>query len=166
MEVFYYMVFGILSAVVAALELSKSNKDRINTSQPFNSFKNNYLLVYSLMMGKPIADPTLPLLFFVYAFAFVHVFVLQFQLHLLQFNHCLRLVMWRLIRSECNNLLELRCFFVLLDLRFLALVMFALGIFGLFWCGWSIGSSYKLRAIICLVTDKMKKHLIELDPPV
>lgn len=93
MEVFYYMVFGILSAVVAALELSKSNKDRINTSQPFNSFKNNYLLVYSLMMGKPIADPTLPLLFFVYAFAFVHVFVLQFQLHLLQFNHCLRLVM-------------------------------------------------------------------------
>ncbi|MED6109364.1 hypothetical protein PIB30_032844 [Stylosanthes scabra] len=51
MEVFYYMVFGVLAAVVAALELSKSNKDRINTSSAFNSFKNNYLLVYSLMMA-------------------------------------------------------------------------------------------------------------------
>lgn len=52
MEIFYYMVFGGLSAVVAALELSKSNKDRVNTSSAFNSFKNNYLLVYSLMMGR------------------------------------------------------------------------------------------------------------------
>ncbi|KAE9451743.1 hypothetical protein C3L33_16337, partial [Rhododendron williamsianum] len=69
MEVFYYLVFGFLAAVVAGLELSKNNKDRINTSQPFNSFKNSYLLVYSLMMGKPIADPTLPMSLFVYAFA-------------------------------------------------------------------------------------------------
>lgn len=51
MEVFYYVVFGVLGLVVAALELSKNNKDRINTSSAFNSFKNNYLLVYSLMMG-------------------------------------------------------------------------------------------------------------------
>ncbi|CAB4302080.1 unnamed protein product [Prunus armeniaca] len=51
MEVFYYMVFGILGVVVAATELSKSNKDRINTSSTFNSFKNNYLFVYSLMMA-------------------------------------------------------------------------------------------------------------------
>lgn len=51
MELFYYLVFGGLAAVVAVLELSKNNKDRIVTSQPFNSFKNNYLLVYSLMMG-------------------------------------------------------------------------------------------------------------------
>lgn len=51
MEVFYYLVFGVLGLVVAALELSKNNKDRINTSSAFNSFKNNYLLVYSLMMG-------------------------------------------------------------------------------------------------------------------
>lgn len=51
MEMFFYLVFGALGAVVAALELSKSNKDRINTSSAFNSFKNNYLLVYSLMMG-------------------------------------------------------------------------------------------------------------------
>lgn len=52
MEVFYYLVFGALGAVVAALELSKGNKDRVNTTTAFNSFKNNYLLVYSLMMGK------------------------------------------------------------------------------------------------------------------
>ncbi|GFY83402.1 major facilitator superfamily protein [Actinidia rufa] len=51
MELFYYMVFGFLGAVVATVELSKSNKDRINTPQAFNSFKNNYLLVYSLMMA-------------------------------------------------------------------------------------------------------------------
>ncbi|THF97941.1 hypothetical protein TEA_015184 [Camellia sinensis var. sinensis] len=52
MEMFYYLVFGALAAIVAVLELSKNNKDRINTSQAFNSFKNNYLLVYSLMMGN------------------------------------------------------------------------------------------------------------------
>lgn len=51
MEMFYYLVFGGLGVVVAAMELSKSNKDRINTSPAFSSFKNNYLLVYSLMMG-------------------------------------------------------------------------------------------------------------------
>ncbi|CAH2048400.1 unnamed protein product [Thlaspi arvense] len=50
MEIFYFVVFGGLAAIVAGLELSKSNKDRINTSSAFNSFKNNYLLVYSLMM--------------------------------------------------------------------------------------------------------------------
>lgn len=52
MELFYYMVFGVLAAVVAVLEFSKNNKDRINTSSAFNSFKNNYVLVYSLMMGR------------------------------------------------------------------------------------------------------------------
>ncbi|KVI10213.1 Major facilitator superfamily domain, general substrate transporter [Cynara cardunculus var. scolymus] len=51
MEVFYYMVFGGLGLIVAALELSKNNKDRVTTSQAFTSFKNNYLLVYSLMMA-------------------------------------------------------------------------------------------------------------------
>jgi membrane protein insertase Oxa1/YidC/SpoIIIJ len=58
MEIFYYLVFGVLGLVVAALELSKNNKDRINTSSAFNSFKNNYLLVYSLMMGT-MAFPSL-----------------------------------------------------------------------------------------------------------
>jgi hypothetical protein len=45
------MVFGGLAAVVATLELSKTSRDRINTSSAFSSFKNNYLVVYSLMMG-------------------------------------------------------------------------------------------------------------------
>ncbi|XP_078166874.1 uncharacterized protein LOC144561694 [Carex rostrata] len=51
MEVFYFIVFGGLAAVVATLELSKSSKDRVNTTSAFNSFKNNYLVVYSLMMA-------------------------------------------------------------------------------------------------------------------
>jgi hypothetical protein len=50
MEVFYYLVFGALSAVVAGLELGKSGKDRVATPTAFNAFKNNYVLVYSLMM--------------------------------------------------------------------------------------------------------------------
>lgn len=53
MEVFYYLVFGALAAIVAALELGKSGKDRVATSPAFNSFKNNYILVYSLMMCTP-----------------------------------------------------------------------------------------------------------------
>ncbi|THU74322.1 hypothetical protein C4D60_Mb04t32140 [Musa balbisiana] len=50
MEVFYYVVFGGLAAVAAVMELSKTSKDRIATSSAFNAFKNNYCLVYSLMM--------------------------------------------------------------------------------------------------------------------
>ncbi|GMN31352.1 hypothetical protein TIFTF001_003208 [Ficus carica] len=53
MEVLYFVLFGALAVVVAALELSKSGKDRISTSPAFNAFKNNYLLVYSIMMGTP-----------------------------------------------------------------------------------------------------------------
>ncbi|KAL3651298.1 hypothetical protein CASFOL_004300 [Castilleja foliolosa] len=69
MELFYYMVFGALSAVVAALELSKSNKDRINTSSAFSSFKNNYLLVYSLMMaGDWLQGPYVYYLYSTYGF--------------------------------------------------------------------------------------------------
>nr|CAB3497293.1 unnamed protein product [Digitaria exilis] len=44
MEVFYYVVFGALAAVVAGLELGKSGKDRVATTSAFNSFKNNYVL--------------------------------------------------------------------------------------------------------------------------
>ncbi|CAL9088889.1 unnamed protein product [Musa textilis] len=51
MEVFYYVVFGGLAAVAAVMELSKTSKDRIATSSAFNAFKNNYCLVYSLMMA-------------------------------------------------------------------------------------------------------------------
>ncbi|KAK8559491.1 hypothetical protein V6N13_026912 [Hibiscus sabdariffa] len=51
MEAFYMMVFGALASLVAALELTQSSKDRISTSSAFHSFKNSYLLVYSLMMA-------------------------------------------------------------------------------------------------------------------
>jgi hypothetical protein len=61
MEVFYYVVFGALSAVVAGLELGKSGKDRVATPTAFNAFKNNYVLVYSLMMCTPRPPSISPL---------------------------------------------------------------------------------------------------------
>ncbi|XP_056851560.1 uncharacterized protein LOC130500645, partial [Raphanus sativus] len=70
MEVFYYVVFGVLGMVVAALELSKNNKDRINTSSAFTSFKNNYLVVYSLMMaGDWLQGPYVYYLYSTYGFS-------------------------------------------------------------------------------------------------
>ncbi|GAV68711.1 DUF791 domain-containing protein [Cephalotus follicularis] len=69
METFYFLVFGGLAAVVAALELSKTSKDRVNTSTPFNSFKNNYLIVYSLMMaGDWLQGPYVYYLYSSYGF--------------------------------------------------------------------------------------------------
>ncbi|KAK1565375.1 hypothetical protein Q3G72_025109 [Acer saccharum] len=69
MEVFYMIVFGSLAAIVAALELSKSSKDRINTSSAFNAFKNNYLLIYSLMMaGDWLQGPYVYYLYSTYGF--------------------------------------------------------------------------------------------------
>ncbi|KAJ4811951.1 Molybdate-anion transporter [Rhynchospora pubera] len=69
MEVFYYLVFGGLAVVVAALELSKTSKDRVNTSSAFNSFKNNYLVVYSLMMaGDWLQGPYVYFLYSQYGF--------------------------------------------------------------------------------------------------
>ncbi|KAL9349788.1 hypothetical protein Peur_057043 [Populus x canadensis] len=69
MEIFYWMVFGGLAAVVATLELSKTSRDRINTSSAFNSFKNNYLVVYSLMMaGDWLQGPYVYYLYSQYGF--------------------------------------------------------------------------------------------------
>ncbi|KAF3780030.1 Molybdate-anion transporter [Nymphaea thermarum] len=69
MELFYYMVFGFLSLVVAALEFSKTSKDRISTTSAFNSFKNNYLVVYSLMMaGDWLQGPYVYFLYSQYGF--------------------------------------------------------------------------------------------------
>ncbi|GAB4858532.1 hypothetical protein Ancab_010007 [Ancistrocladus abbreviatus] len=69
MELFYYLVFGSLGAVVTLLELSKSNKDRLNTSSAFNSFKNNYLCVYCLMMaGDWLQGPYVYYLYRTYGF--------------------------------------------------------------------------------------------------
>lgn len=69
MEAYYYVVFGVLVAVLAALEFSKSSKDRISTSAAFNAFKNNYLVVYSLMMGM-----WLPCFIFSYIFGLESLF--------------------------------------------------------------------------------------------
>lgn len=69
MEIFFYLVFGGLGAVVAVMELSKNNKDRINTTPAFNSFKNNYLVVYSLMMaGDWLQGPYVYYLYSTYGF--------------------------------------------------------------------------------------------------
>ena len=76
MELFYISVFGALAAVVAALELSKTSKDRINTSSAFNSFKNNYLLVYSLMMGTDLPFFAFSVAFFCYFPPLLLVFVI------------------------------------------------------------------------------------------
>ncbi|MQL70381.1 hypothetical protein Taro_002702 [Colocasia esculenta] len=69
MEVFYYLLFGALSLVVAGLEFSKTSKDRVTTSSAFNSFKNNYLVVYSLMMaGDWLQGPYVYFLYSQYGF--------------------------------------------------------------------------------------------------
>ncbi|GLJ40202.1 hypothetical protein SUGI_0824690 [Cryptomeria japonica] len=69
MEFFYYAVFGVMTVVVAALELTKGSKDRLSTSVPFNSFKNNYLVVYSLMMaGDWLQGPYVYFLYSQYGF--------------------------------------------------------------------------------------------------
>ncbi|KAG6466306.1 molybdate-anion transporter-like [Zingiber officinale] len=69
MEVFYYLVFGGLSAIVAVLELSKTVKDRVATSPAFNAFKNNYIVVYSLMMaGDWLQGPYVYYLYSQYGF--------------------------------------------------------------------------------------------------
>ncbi|CAI7883375.1 unnamed protein product [Closterium sp. NIES-53] len=51
MEVFFWAVFGALVVLCAGLEGSKGQRDKLQTSPAFDSFKNNYLLVYSLMMA-------------------------------------------------------------------------------------------------------------------
>ncbi|KAJ4711818.1 Molybdate-anion transporter, Major facilitator superfamily domain protein [Melia azedarach] len=69
MESFYFVVFACLAAVVSVMELSKSDKDRVNTSSAFNAFKNNYLVVYSLMMaGDWLQGPYVYYLYSQYGF--------------------------------------------------------------------------------------------------
>eukprot|EP00270_Netrium_digitus_P002926 TRINITY_DN1332_c0_g1_i1.p1 TRINITY_DN1332_c0_g1~~TRINITY_DN1332_c0_g1_i1.p1 ORF type:complete len:473 (-),score=78.42 TRINITY_DN1332_c0_g1_i1:487-1905(-) len=51
MESFFSVVFGLLAIVCLALELSKGGKEKVQTPAPFTAFKNNYLVVYSLMMA-------------------------------------------------------------------------------------------------------------------
>ena len=53
METFLLLVFASLAALTAILELSKRQKSKQETTnRDFIRFRNNYVLVYALMMGK------------------------------------------------------------------------------------------------------------------
>eukprot|EP00249_Psilotum_nudum_P004410 c17934_g2_i1 orf=206-664(+) len=70
MELFYYALFSGLLLLVLGLELSKSSKDRIVTNAAFSAFKNNYLVVYSLMMaGDWLQGPYVYYLYSQYGFS-------------------------------------------------------------------------------------------------
>ncbi|CAI5955813.1 unnamed protein product [Closterium sp. NIES-64] len=51
MEIFYWLVFAALLALCVALEVTKGQRDRVVTSQAFEAFKNNYLVIYCFMMA-------------------------------------------------------------------------------------------------------------------
>lgn len=51
MESFYLVTFAVLVALCAALELSKQREGKALTNAAFRAFRNNYLLVYALMMA-------------------------------------------------------------------------------------------------------------------
>ena len=55
MEVFYLCVFGVLAALAGAFEFTKPKEGHMNTSRDFLRFRTNYIVVYSMMMGKDIA---------------------------------------------------------------------------------------------------------------
>lgn len=54
METFYVLLFGVAAVCAAGLEYGNrlSRGAAQATSADFSKFKNNYLLVYSLMMGR------------------------------------------------------------------------------------------------------------------
>ncbi len=51
---FYWIVFGVAAVLAAALEYAnRAGKDgKANFTREFALFRNNYLIVYSLMMGE------------------------------------------------------------------------------------------------------------------
>ena len=51
MEYVYIGLFGILALFAAVLETTKKTSAVDNSSKDFLRFKNNYVLVYALMMG-------------------------------------------------------------------------------------------------------------------
>ena len=56
MEVFYTFIFGAWTALAATLELTRSKDCAVESgSKDFMRFRNNYVLVYALMMGAPFA---------------------------------------------------------------------------------------------------------------
>lgn len=55
MEVIYYLLFGVLAVAAAFLELSRGKETGHGSMTPeFLSFRNNYVVVYSLMMGTDL----------------------------------------------------------------------------------------------------------------
>ena len=52
-ETIYLLLFAALAVLAAGLELTKSTDQSVVKSPTFLSFRNNYILVYSLMMGEP-----------------------------------------------------------------------------------------------------------------
>ena len=53
METLYISIFGVAAVLAAALEYSnRLGRSKTVTSAEFSKFQNNYLLVYSLMMGR------------------------------------------------------------------------------------------------------------------
>lgn len=53
MEAFYLLIFGAAAALAAVLEYgNRMGKDNNVSDSSFLKFRNNYLLVYSLMMGE------------------------------------------------------------------------------------------------------------------
>ena len=52
METFLLLVFAAVAAIAALLELSKRQSSKQETTnRDFIRFRNNYVLVYALMMG-------------------------------------------------------------------------------------------------------------------
>lgn len=60
MEPFYAMIFGVAAVLAAILEYgNRAGKSQAATSREFTLFRNNYLIVYSLMMGGCPGGPEL-----------------------------------------------------------------------------------------------------------
>lgn len=58
METFLLLVFASLAALTALLELSKRQRSKQETTnRDFVRFRNNYVLVYALMMGTLVRLP-------------------------------------------------------------------------------------------------------------
>ncbi len=58
MEAFYFFMFGLAASVAGMLEIGNRmlKGTGVATTTEFAKFRNNYLLVYSLMMGKCTAS--------------------------------------------------------------------------------------------------------------
>ena len=57
METFLLLVFAALAALAALLELSKGKSSKQETTnRDFIRFRNNYVVVYALMMGASFSQ--------------------------------------------------------------------------------------------------------------